>query len=144
MSTPTIFVVDDDPNILATLRAVIAAAIQRPVRTFSSPRAAIAACALEAPLAVVTDLFMPEMNGVALCEAVRALYPGMPVLLITGHLCQAPATGSAGFDGFLQKPFTMLEFVAALRSLLALRESQGWGAALPSPSAALDAAWPRS
>ena len=36
------------------------------------------------PDVVVTDLQMPEMNGIELCEASRAKYPHVPIVLITG------------------------------------------------------------
>jgi CheY-like chemotaxis protein len=46
---------------------------------------AMEAAAIEAPAAVLTDLRMPEMDGLALVEALRERFPLVPVVLMTGH-----------------------------------------------------------
>ena len=48
-------------------------------------REALAAIARDAPAAVVTDLQMPEMNGLELVAAIRAQYPLVPVVLMTAQ-----------------------------------------------------------
>lgn len=46
---------------------------------------ALGAVAREAPAAVLTDLRMPEMDGLAFVEAMRARFPLIPVVLMTAH-----------------------------------------------------------
>ena len=65
---------------------------------------------------VVTDIAMPEMNGVKLAERISATWPGLPVLFVSGHpydvVAHDPATITSG--RFLQKPFkvdTLLDLV---------------------------------
>lgn len=53
---------------------------------------------------VITDIRMPRIDGVALLEKVRRLYPTLPVLLITG-VASLEVIGRASPDGFLAKPF---------------------------------------
>lgn len=48
-------------------------------------RAALDAIANDVPDVVVTDLRMPEMNGLELVENVRRRYPHLPVILMTAH-----------------------------------------------------------
>ncbi len=51
----------------------------------SNGKEALEAIAAEAPDAVVTDLQMPEMNGLALVLQIRIRYPLLPVILMTAH-----------------------------------------------------------
>jgi CheY-like chemotaxis protein len=46
---------------------------------------ALAAIAARLPDIVVTDLQMPEMDGLELVEAIRREHPGLPVVLMTAH-----------------------------------------------------------
>jgi len=48
-------------------------------------RQALAAIAQSAPDIVLTDLQMPEMNGLQLVEAIRSGFPQLPVILMTAH-----------------------------------------------------------
>jgi len=66
--------------------------------------------------AVVTDLNMPGMSGVELCERVVANRPDVPVLLITafGSMDAAVAAMRAGAYDFLTKPFEVEALVMAL------------------------------
>ena len=66
--------------------------------------------------AVIVDLSMPNMDGLATLEALQAVQPGLKVLLTSGFDEQAllgrGAEGRAA--GFLQKPYTVAEFREAL------------------------------
>jgi PAS domain S-box-containing protein len=63
--------------------------------------------------AVVTDLAMPVMDGLALIEALRRVAPRARAVLSTG---QEP---ESGFDGpLLRKPFTVMELLSVLRRTL--------------------------
>jgi DNA-binding NarL/FixJ family response regulator len=70
---------------------------------------------------VITDQHMPDMDGVALTVAIKAVAPQCPVILITGtstdeiRLCAE----AAGVDYFLPKPFGFDQLAALVRSVLA-------------------------
>lgn len=88
------------------------------VRGFVNPREAVA-FAHRTPDAfdvVVTDLTMPQMDGLALIEELRALRPGIPVVLTSGYLsAQAEASArAAGVNAILSKPSSMEALAAAI------------------------------
>ena len=63
--------------------------------------------------AVITDIVMPEMNGIALTKELLRLYPKLPVMIMTGYNKEYP-TGSAlaaGARDFIGKPFGHDEFI---------------------------------
>jgi PAS domain S-box-containing protein len=73
--------------------------------------------------AVVTDMMMPGMSGLALAESVRATHPALGVVCISGYT-ESGVSGNPMFDAnrfFLQKPFTREQLVAAINSVV--RES---------------------
>ena len=69
---------------------------------------------------LVTDLAMPEMGGRELAERLRRHWPRLPVLFVSGHAPDGdPAAGlAAPAPGFLAKPFTGDQLVAAVRAVL--------------------------
>lgn len=55
---------------------------------------------------VLTDIQMPEMDGFALLERLRASNPDLPVLAVSGYLEAGEVHGYA-FDGFIDKPVSL-------------------------------------
>ena len=75
---------------------------------------------------VVSDLHMPDMNGVELLTSIKSHNPEMPVILVTGYGVDK-ARESAGTwkaDGFLGKPFKVNELRSLIQQTLALAESR--------------------
>jgi DNA-binding NtrC family response regulator len=72
---------------------------------------------------VLTVERMPEMSGSALIAELQALRPGIPVILMSGHLGPELTAWarSAGVSSALNKPVSRRELAAALR--LALRRA---------------------
>ncbi|TDZ80110.1 putative transcriptional regulatory protein TcrX [Mycobacteroides salmoniphilum] len=72
------------------------------------------------PDVVVLDVMLPDMSGLDVLGRLRAMYPGMPVLLLTAKdaLEDRIAGLSAGGDDYVTKPFSLEEVVLRLRSLL--------------------------
>ncbi|MBP2232122.1 two-component system C4-dicarboxylate transport response regulator DctD [Azospirillum agricola] len=69
------------------------------------------------PGCLVTDVRMPQMDGLALMERVRTIDPDLPVILITGH-GDVPMAVQAMRDGaydFLEKPFPSDRLVETVR-----------------------------
>jgi CheY-like chemotaxis protein len=69
---------------------------------------------------VVSDMVMPEMGGMELYQALRPNYPGLKMLLITGHPLEENQQIMAKSENlnWLQKPFSVGEFNQAVSILL--------------------------
>jgi CheY-like chemotaxis protein len=68
---------------------------------------------------VITDLAIPNLNGLNLASFIRARWPKVPVVLISGYLSQeAENIILDGVADFLQKPVTPSALVAAVQRLL--------------------------
>jgi PAS domain S-box-containing protein len=69
---------------------------------------------------VLLDLTMPRLGGVEAFEAIRAIRPDIPVILMSGY---AEEDASArfvgrGLRGFLQKPYSVEELISTVRGVL--------------------------
>jgi DNA-binding NtrC family response regulator len=69
---------------------------------------------------MVSDIKMPDIDGIQLLKKVRRHYPGMPVLFITGY-ASPQMIGEASPDGFLAKPFRIQHIEALIEQTLARR-----------------------
>jgi two-component system, cell cycle sensor histidine kinase and response regulator CckA len=74
---------------------------------------------------VISDLTMPQMDGLEFATAFRKLYPGVPILFMTGRSSTSLAdTFSGGRDHLLFKPFDPDTFLDAVARLLESRLNQ--------------------
>jgi two-component system cell cycle sensor histidine kinase/response regulator CckA len=71
----------------------------------------------------VTDLMMPQMNGVDLSRELREHVPGMPVLYISGSSENATLAASQPNSLFLPKPFTVSDVAGSLGHLVPFRRA---------------------
>ena len=121
-----IWIVDDD----ASIRWVLEKALAREnlaTRSFSNARDAMAALETETPQVLVSDIRMPGESGLGLLAAVKARYPGLPVIIITAFsdLDSAVAAFQGGAFEYLAKPFDIDKAVELIRRALeeSLRET---------------------
>lgn len=70
--------------------------------------------------AIVLDLMLPDLDGLAVCRALREARIAVPVLMLTarGAVPDRIAGLNAGADDYLTKPFDFQELLARLRALL--------------------------
>ena len=122
-----VLVIDDEAFIRETAQQTLEGAGYR-VLTASGGKEGLAVLA-EHPsdiAAVVTDLMMPEMSGVATIRALRRQHPGLPIAAISGlDDGTAQEALDAGAHLFLAKPFTAESLCAALTELLAREVEDG-------------------
>jgi signal transduction histidine kinase len=114
---PHILIVDDDAALLHALPEAVRLRMHDVrVETCDSALAALERIARTDYDAIVSDIKMPGMDGLALLERIHALRPATPTLLITGHgehdLAIQALRGGA-YD-FIQKPIEREYFVASL------------------------------
>ena len=85
-------------------------------------REALTAIAFEVPQLVVTDLDMPEMNGLELVRALKEVNPGLPVILTTAHGSELIAAESLRLGAASYVPKSSLaDLVPTVEGVLALR-----------------------
>jgi two-component system, OmpR family, response regulator MprA len=122
-----ILVVDDD---LAVCRSIDRALRLEgyEVDTVASGGEALEAVASTSPDALVLDLQLPDLDGLAVCRRIRESGDDIPILMLTArHGIDDRVQGlDAGADDYLVKPFALEELLARLRALLRRRfESEG-------------------
>src|SRR5437899_3599282 len=118
MITPYILIVDDDTALLQALPQALSLRMEgAKVDTSDSALAAVKLIEENDYDAIVSDIKMPGMDGLALLAKIQELRPDTPTLLITGHgehdLAVQALRGGA-YD-FIQKPIDRDYLVAALQ-----------------------------
>lgn len=88
-------------------------------------------------MAVVCDVMMPGMNGVAFAGIVQGEFPQLPVLLISGYSDVRERLDASLRErvAILEKPFTAMALYAAIRRAVGLLEGRGPSAPSAGPSA---------
>lgn len=107
MSTEaTLLVIDDEPAVLA-LVARFAQPFGFTVVSRTDARAALAELSVLKPDAVIVDLKMPDINGLDVLRAIRAINPTCQVILMTGHASVDTAIEAVklGALDYISKPF---------------------------------------
>lgn len=115
----TLLVVDDAQHLCQAISAGLRS-LGYSVVTAADGREALEAASAHDVDLVLTDLVMPRMDGHELLYELRAGYPGVSVVAMTGHVA-ATRMGelrAAGFDDALAKPFSMGELGNRLRAIL--------------------------
>ncbi|MER5637640.1 response regulator transcription factor [Kitasatospora sp. NPDC002227] len=114
-----VLVVDDDPEVRAAVEDGLAVAGYE-TRGAADGLAGLAELTAWQPDAVVLDVMMPALDGLAFCRRVRALGDGVPILVLTARDSVSDRVDGldAGADDYLVKPFALDELTARLRALL--------------------------
>lgn len=121
-----IWIVDDDESIRWVLEKALARA-SLATRSFSNVRDVLEALKTSTPQVLVSDIRMPGQSGLELLHVVKAMHPGLPVIVMTAFsdLDSAVAAFQGGAFEYLAKPFDLDKAVELIRRALeeSLRES---------------------
>jgi two-component system KDP operon response regulator KdpE len=113
-----VLVVDDEPQITRVLRTVLLSQGYQ-VRTAGEGETALASFREWNPELVITDLYMPHMDGIELCRRIRAL-SGVPIIVLSvkGEERAKVEALDCGADDYVTKPFGIDELMARVRAAL--------------------------
>jgi DNA-binding NtrC family response regulator len=119
MRTETVLLVDDKPNNLEVLSALLRQQGYE-VRVARSGEEALAEARGVSPDAIITDLKMPTMDGLEFFQAVQAIDPDIPTIFITafGTVESAVAAMKLGAYDYLSKPLDHEKLTLILRRAL--------------------------
>ena len=123
MGSTEIMLVDDEPGLLRAASRALALDGLGPVLECADGHAALGLMEARAIGAMVIDLSMPGMGGQELLGRVRADYPDVPVIVMTGSgdLQVAVQCMQQGAVDYLAKPVPDERLCSAVRRALALR-----------------------
>src|SRR5690349_21994404 len=118
MNQNLILIADDDADVRDMLSVTLEAAGYRALGAKDGHTAA-RILTVAKPVAMITDVRMPAMNGMELCQLARNS-PGtrdMAILMVSGnsHAYDVDAGLIAGADGYLSKPLAPKELVSQLK-----------------------------
>lgn len=125
MSEPVVHIVDDDPAMREPV-AFLLDTEDLATRVYDGAHALLARAGELEPGCVVTDIRMPEMNGLELVGELKKRGVSHPVIVLTGHADVALAVEAmkAGVLDFLEKPFQDETLLNAVRAALAKGEGE--------------------
>ncbi len=131
-----IWIVDDDQSIRFVLEKALARE-ELAVRSFTNPRDVLTAMEDDEPQVLVSDIRMPGGSGIELLSKVKAMHPGLPVIIMTAYsdLDSAVSAFQGGAFEYLPKPFDVPKAVELIRRAVdeSLREEVRDGAQAQMP-----------
>jgi CheY-like chemotaxis protein len=119
-----ILLVEDSPEVSLSVREILASA-GHTVEETASGKEAINSLRKSHFDLIVSDIWMPEMDGIALLKEIRGAGNDIPVVVISGGAPNAPLTYTAplaatfGANIVVYKPFEKAELLKAVEAVLA-------------------------
>ncbi len=114
-----ILLIEDEKNMVEGLKFNLEA---RDYRVFYAldGETGLTRAAEELPDLVILDLMLPGINGYEVCKRLKESQPDIPVIMLTAKSQEADiVTGlELGADDYMTKPFSILELLARIKSLL--------------------------
>ena len=124
-ASAVVHVIDDDVDVRQSLAFLLSAA-GLAVRVHESASAFLQVLPEVEEGCVVTDIRMPQVDGLELQRRLRDLKSGLPVIVMTGHgdVPLAVEAMKGGAVDFIEKPFDDEVLLSAVRAALAWRARQ--------------------
>lgn len=115
----TVHVVEDDTDLREALGSLLSS-VDLDHRRYKSPTDLLESLPLVGGGCLVIDIRMPDMSGIDLVKELRRRQVPLPIVIMTAH-ADVPVTIQAfklGALEFLQKPFSTVAFLEAVRNAL--------------------------
>lgn len=121
----TIFIVDDDPDVLASITLFLKSAGLR-CQAYTSASDFLNTCSLHDGGCLVLDIRMPGLSGLELQRHLCSRGVKLPIIFITGHgdVPMAVQAMKSGAMEFLQKPFREQELLDSIYQALEFNQRQ--------------------
>ena len=132
----TLLIIEDDENILTAINEYFARA-GYDIQTAEDGLAGVQAALQNRPDAIVLDLMLPKMDGLAVCRELREKAPYIPILMLTAKddVVDKVLGLEMGADDYITKPFSLRELEARIKSVLrrvrAATRTEGTGEEAP-------------
>ena len=127
----TILVVDDEESIRASLAGILE---DEGFRTISAVDgiAALSLLEKEMPDLVLLDIWMPRLDGLETLQKMKAIYPGLLVIMMSGHGTIETAVRSTklGAYDFIEKPLSLEKVLVSVKNALGMNRLQEENASL--------------
>ncbi|KZY31004.1 MULTISPECIES: nitrogen regulation protein NR(I) [unclassified Oleiphilus] len=127
---PLVWIIDDDRSIRWVLEKALAKEDYE-LRSFESGEGVVERLSSESPDAIISDIRMPGIDGLALLEKIQANnlhrgVPAVPVIIMTAHsdLDSAVSSYQSGAFDYLPKPFDLDDAVALIKRAIAHSQEQ--------------------
>jgi len=119
MNVEQVWIVDDDSSIRWVLEKALSGA-NISVASFEKPEDLLIALDHQQPEVIISDIRMPNIDGLTLLSRVTEQYPNLPVIIMTAHsdLDSAVNAYQGGAFEYLPKPFDTDEAIALTRRAL--------------------------
>lgn len=122
----TIVIVDDEPDLLDLLKLILTEKTNHQILTTTDPHQAIEWCKSYQADLLISDLRMPEMEGIELLKTIKQQDPNLPLILITAYgtiESAVEAMRHKAFD-YITKPFKKEQILMAVDKALKWRQEQ--------------------
>lgn len=119
-----VLLVEDSPEVSLSVREILSGA-GHDVADAANGKEALEKIASDAYDLIVSDIWMPEMDGISLLKEIRSAGNEIPVVVISGGAPNAPLTYTAplastfGANAVIYKPFEKEELLKAIDAVLA-------------------------
>jgi DNA-binding response OmpR family regulator len=117
-----VLVVDDEPNIVVSLRFLMEREGFQ-VEVAATGEAAVAALARQPADLVLLDVMMPELDGFEVCQRIRAnpAWRATKIVMLTakGREVERDKGMALGADAYVTKPFSTRDLVTRVKQMLA-------------------------
>jgi FixJ family two-component response regulator len=118
--SPTVYLVDDDPDVLTAIDRLLQSVGLRVV-TFLSPQQFLEDYDRNAPACLVLDLALPGLSGLELQRTLEQEASTLPIIFLTGRgsIASSVQAMKHGAADFLTKPVDDTDLIAAIHGALA-------------------------
>ena len=115
----TILIVDDEPSIIQSLQGILSDEGFE-VITADGGLKALDMIKETIPDIILLDIWMPDMDGIETLKRIRELYPGLQVIMISGHgtIETAVRATKLGAYDFIEKPLSLEKVLLSINNAL--------------------------